>query len=496
MKRSIIVAVVVLVLALGTFLLFNRSQEAGQKTDQETNQEQVVLNKTMEISREYASLRYRTDNVLIDAESYADYDAWKNELTDTIKDWEALEKEAGVLENLASEMAQEKVSLKFVETAQAYTKEEVAGIVDKAPFGKKIMTLAKHLGVDAKMAQLILNETQNMISREAYGEEGDVFQTCETRATLVKNASKVTVFVGTIAMTGGTSAIAAGSTLTKAAVIVSGADLTLEITDDTAKMALGNKNKVSALVGDVRKITEPAAAILMVSTLPNNLVLGIDKLNAVAFGAGQLDSAIQSGAVIGIKLPTPTKEKPEQSAEVAVLEKEEVKKWLKEEGVSGAAETVEEIESILMVSRPAESANISENSAQTEKDETKTETQKEQPSNDNNAEAAGLWKGILKHTPSQTSSEKQMEYMVELNNDGTVSATGNGKAFSTWKKEGNAVKLFYKDGSGTYYEFALSGNTLTFTKLAGPNSEGEWQEDFAGEDFFGGKFYEISLKKQ
>ena len=220
--------------------------------------------------------------------------------------------------------------------------------------GKKITTLAKHLGVDAKMAQLILNETQNMISREAYGEEGDVFQTCENQAIVVKNASKVTVFVGTIALTGGTAAIATGGTLGQAAVVVSGADLTLEITDDAAKMALGNNNKVSSIVGDVRKITEPASAILMVSTLPNNLVKGIDKLNAVVFGADQLNGTIQSGSVIGIKLPVPTKEKPEPATEVSILEKEEVNEWMKEQGLTGNLETVEEIENILGVNNKVE----------------------------------------------------------------------------------------------------------------------------------------------
>lgn len=488
MKKIIIVSVALLALGLGAFLFLNRSQEVDQ--------EQIILEKTLEISKKYASLRYKTDNILINAKGYADYDAWNSEMTAIIKNWGTLEKEAIILENLANEMAEEKVSLKFVETAQAYTKEEVTSVIDKAPMGKKITTLAKHLGVDAKMAQLILNETQNMISREAYGEEGDVFQTCENRAIMIKNTSKVTVFVGTIALTGGTAAIATGGTLGQVAVVVSGADLTLEITDDAAKMALGNNNKVSAIVGDVRKITEPAAAILMVSTLPNNLVKGIDKLNAVIFSADQLNGTIQSGSVIGIKLPTPTNEKPGPATEVSILEKEEVSEWMKEQGVSNNPETVEEIENILGVNQPAESANASENSAQTEASEIKTTTQKEQPSNGNNAEIAGVWKGILKHTPSQTSSEKQIEYMIDLNDDGTMGTVGNGKAFSTWKKEGNSVKLFIKDGSGGYYEFALSGDTLTFIKLAGLNSEGEWQEDFAGEDFFGGKFYEISLKKQ
>lgn len=49
---------------------------------------------------------------------------------------------------------------------------------------------------------------------------------------------------------------------------------------------------------------------------------------------------------------------------------------------------------------------------------------------------------------------------------------------------------------GGYYEFvAAEEYFLIFVKSAGPNSEGEWQEDFAGEDFFGGKFMEISLTK-
>jgi hypothetical protein len=195
MKKIIIAVTGIVILSGGIFLYTNYNQ-----SDQV--QEQTVLESTLNISREYVALRYRTDNVLINTKGYADYDTWNSEMTDIIKNWEALEKSALIMEKLAEEMVQEKVSVKFVQTAQAYTKEEVTSVIDKAPIGKKITTLAKHLGVDAKMAQLILNETQNMISREAYGEEGDVFQTCENRAIMIKNTSKVTVFVGTIALTG------------------------------------------------------------------------------------------------------------------------------------------------------------------------------------------------------------------------------------------------------------------------------------------------------
>lgn len=168
MKKIIIVAIVIIIFVGGIFYFLNNRQ-APQ------TQEQAILESTLNISREYAALRYRTDNVLINAKNYADYDAWSSEMTDIIKNWEALGKEAIVLENLANKMAEEKVSLKFVETVQAYTKEEITNIVDKAPMGRKIRTLAQFLGVDAKMAQLVLNQSQDEISREAYGEEGDVF---------------------------------------------------------------------------------------------------------------------------------------------------------------------------------------------------------------------------------------------------------------------------------------------------------------------------------
>lgn len=173
------------------------------------------------------------------------------------------------------------------------------------------------------------------------------FSESRKSAIVVKNASKVTLFVGTIALSWWTSALAAWSTLAKTAVIVSWADLTLEITDDTAKMALWNKNKISTIVGDVRKITEPAAAILMVSTLPNNLVKGIDKLNAVVFGADQLNSTIQQWTTIGIKLNGNQPNKSSQTMQVSVLEKEDINEWLTEQKLDSRAETIEDIEKVL-----------------------------------------------------------------------------------------------------------------------------------------------------
>jgi len=335
MKKSIIFFITLLILlSAGAFFYFN-NQQPNQ------TQEQVVLEQTLKISNQYASLRYRTDSVLINAKEYGDYDAWNKAMSDIIKDWGDLDSSATTLEKLSNELTEEKISFSLVGQVVAYTKEEVNSIIDKAPFGKKITTLAKHLGVDAKMAQLVLNQTQDMVSREAYGGEGDVFQTCENGAMRIKNGAKVTVFVGTIVATGGTSALAASGTLAQTAVIVSGADLALEVTEDEARIALGDKNKVSSMVSKMRTVTEPAAGILAIANLPGNLSKAIDKFGVVNLGADQIRSVIQDEKILGISIKID--EKGEAKTEIAGLTEEELPEWKKENNAPDSTQSVEEI---------------------------------------------------------------------------------------------------------------------------------------------------------
>jgi hypothetical protein len=485
MKKIIMAVLIVAILGGGIFYYLNSRQTA-------TGDEQEVLGKTLAISKKYLALRYQTDNVLINAESYSEYTTWNTEMTNIIVAWEELDREASELEKIAGEMAGEKVGFNLVNSATAYNQQEISNVFDKAPAGKKIATLAKHLGVDAKKAFQILKQDQAQVEADAWNEAGDTFQKLETSAVVIKDACKVAGFVGTIALTGGTSAIATGSTLAKAAVVVSGADLALEVTDDGAKIALGNKNKISAIIGDVRTVTEPAAAILMVATLPNNLTKGIDKLNAVVFGADQLNSSVQAGTVIGIKLPAYTKDTQKQTVEASVLKKEEVEQWLSEQGISSNPETVAEIENVLAVNQSQEVEATKDESDEIKKIETITE----QSEDGNNDPMAGVWEGTISFTSSQIASEESEEYSITLNSDGTVGGSAS-ESFSSWRKEGDSVKLIIDPTQGTGYdEFVLSGDTLTFVKRAGLNSEGEWQEDYAGSDFFGGKFMQISLKKK
>jgi hypothetical protein len=262
-------------------------------------------------------------------------------MTDIVEQWKELENDALVLEGLAAKIAEEQVGFKPIPCAYAYSKEEVNSIIDKAPLGKKITTLANHLGVDAKHAQLILNQTQAEVSREAYGEEGDFFEKCEQSSMRIKNGAKVTIFVGGVALTGGASAVAAGGTLAKTALVVGGADLVLEVTDDEAKIALGDKNKVSEIVGTLRVATEPAASILTLANIPGNLSKAMDKVSAGYFAADQVRSAIQDEKILGISIKV--NDTGEFKTEVAGLTEEELPKWMAENNIIKSGESAEEI---------------------------------------------------------------------------------------------------------------------------------------------------------
>jgi hypothetical protein len=175
------------------------------------------------------------------------------------------------LENAAGKMTEEKMSFNISPSVMAYSKQEISDVFDKAPAGKKIKTLAQFLGVDAKKAFQILKQDQAQVEADAWNEAGDTFQVLESSATVIKDGAKVGAFIGGIIVSGGTSAIAAGSTITQVAVVINGADLTLEITDDAAKIALGNHNKISKIVSDARIVTEPISTILTITDIPNNL---------------------------------------------------------------------------------------------------------------------------------------------------------------------------------------------------------------------------------
>ncbi len=347
-KLLIFFAIIVLVIVVA-LLINNRNQN-----------EQKVIGSTYDVSKAYLILRYRTDNILVNAEEYADYSTWKNDMAELIKDWNSLEKESQKLETSATITAEKAAAnYQLIQIVNAYTAKEISAIYDKAPRFKGISTLANHLGVDAKRAQIILDQAQAQINSDVFTEEGDSFETLENTAIVVKDGCKVVGFVGGVVLTGGVAGLATAGTLTQASVVIVGVDLALEVTEDGAQIAMGDRNKVSSFVGNVRTVTEPIANILTIANVPSNLGNAFGKFDSVMIGLEQARDAAQEGKVIGVDLRNFEYQKPFQRIRQAKypetvtateMEMVEVEAWLKSLNKEYKPMTQAEVEDFLAIS--------------------------------------------------------------------------------------------------------------------------------------------------
>ena len=391
-KKILVILVLIITVVIGFFFYTNRDK----------NDEEEILQLTYDISKEYLSLRLRTDKILVDADKYSDYSSWNEDMTNLIQDWENLGKKSQELENSATNVA-EKVSVNFqvIQTANAYTSKEITSIYDKAPKFKGIATLAKHLGVDAKRAQLILNQAQDEATAEGWTEAGDTFQKLETTAVAIKDGCKVTGYVGGMVITSGAAGgFATVGTLTQVTTVVVGVDLALEVTEDGAQIALGDKNKVSSFVKDVRTVTEPVANVLTITNIPNNLGTAFGKFDSVMVGLEQFRDTVQEGKVIGIDLknfeyhPSFQVIKNTQypgDITVAEMEMAEVEEWIKSINKDYEPMTKEEVQEFLGITNketePTEAVvkkEVTENEKENNVEQTEGEKDEisESPSNE------------------------------------------------------------------------------------------------------------------
>ena len=377
MKKAICLIGILMVLSVGCNL--KNIIEARQKSEPEPiyeNLEQEVLSKTYSISKEYLTLRFRTDNLLVNVDLFADYEQWDEEMGEIIKGWKELETDASELEKIANEFATEESTYLFIDKQRqgivnasnvievnrnAYENYELTNVFDNAPAGKKIATLAKYLGTDAKRAYALLQQEQGIITANAYNEAGDTLQKLETTAVVIKDTCKVAGFVIATHLSAGT----APTLLSQASFIIGGADMVLEIGEDGANIALGNNNKVSAIIGDARKITEPVASILTLTT--TSFDKPVDVVNAFMFEADQLRSGFQDGKIMGISIPIPGTQKedletpaysptervteendqelPEEVAQpviASVFEPEEIDQWFEDNNIPMVKDTITE----------------------------------------------------------------------------------------------------------------------------------------------------------
>jgi uncharacterized protein YxeA len=76
-KVKLTIITIVFLIAIGALIYVNNSKQLD-------GEEQTMLEKTYNISKQYVSLRYKTDNVLRNAKTYKDYDSWNQEMTKII----------------------------------------------------------------------------------------------------------------------------------------------------------------------------------------------------------------------------------------------------------------------------------------------------------------------------------------------------------------------------------------------------------------------------
>jgi hypothetical protein len=356
-KKNIYLIVIGFIVFFGIFSLTKTSK---------LSLDQVVYKDTLSISKEYTLLRYQTENVLVKAKDYKNYDDWNKEISSIINDWKTLENNVLELEKNADKLVNKKTAFNLTKDIHAYDSVEIQKVIESAPMGKQVRTLAQHLGVDVKHAQLILNESQNRISQEIWAGEGNVYEGLEQDAMRIKNGAKVTVFVGGVVLTGGTSALAASGALAQTAVVVSGADLVLEVADDEAKIALGDKNKVSEMVGKLRTVTEPAASILTLVNIPGNVSKAMEKISAISFVGDQIRSVAQDEKILGISIKID--DKGEIKGKVSGLTETELVEWKKENNVTNSIQPIEEI--IKQTETEIEAGKVTEMPKEEEKKET------------------------------------------------------------------------------------------------------------------------------
>lgn len=487
-KKLLIFLSIIILVATGFFLILRQNLN-----------EQQVLQSTYDISKEYLFLRYRTDNILLNAKKYVNYSTWDKDMTVLIEDWEALEKESQKLNNSASKAADALANnFKLIKPIYAYSAKEVSNIYDKAPKFKGIAAIAKHFGVDAKRAQVILDKAQAEISSGVFTEEGDAFETLENTAIVVKDGCKVAGFVGGVVLTGGVAGVATAGTLTQTAIVVTGVDLALEVTEDGAQIAFGDKNKVSSFVKDVRTVTEPIANVLTITNIPSNLGNAFGKFDSVMIGLEQFRASAQEGKVIGIDLTNFEYQKPFQrirqvkypgTVSAAEMEMAEVETWLKSLNKKYETMTQQEVEDFLKGSskEPVKDKNSVENVKEVNNGSIgKTDNAK----GNINIEGFG-WKGTLTSVSGGNNEEQNTELDFILNKDGTV----GGGNFKKWKQEGNTIKLFGEDEKSGYYEFTVSENSLTLSKMLIGDEEISPGQEYMGGIAASGVLYKSTVSK-
>lgn len=170
---------------------------------------------------------------------------------------------------------------------------------DATKGANKLKQLGQQLGVDAKVAFKQLVMAQNIIQADAANEEGDLNLKWQQYAEVTKTVSKTGLFICATVATAGLSTAAAGSlTLAEATgVVVSGADVIVDVGNTTSNIILGSDHKVSMGMENLKDKLAPVTFVFGVNGFSSSSVG-----EKMAFLGDNLTDWFYNKKIAGIKL--------------------------------------------------------------------------------------------------------------------------------------------------------------------------------------------------
>jgi hypothetical protein len=256
------------------------------------------------------------------------YNQWSAKLNEAINLWAEAENATKKLKVESNNViAQRQLIDKYLNNyVYASSAQEIIAVFDSAPAGKKLRTLAKHLGTDAKRARSILKKAQGDIDAPFYNNEEKRLEKLENVWRGLKSGSKIGLYVGGTILSGGATSTA-GTILAEAGAIFGGVDLVLEVGEDVSNIAFGYNSEAVALFSGIRKLSEPTATIIGFGNIGASSTF--DKLSSFMFGAEQINAAIQENKYMGLAIDFNN-----MAVKVEGLNEGQAKAWLKEQNIS------------------------------------------------------------------------------------------------------------------------------------------------------------------
>lgn len=304
--KKIIYIILVLVVILGVGIWwFVRQRPKGEEIylssgganwtpEQNRNLQESLIN----INGKYLEAVLATNSVFSTNIEGTTYDEWRKRLDKAIKLWDGVEeseKRLGVvLDDLVGPAQNQEQGFlpmpskafsnsqknKLIPIAYAEAPElgAVTAVFDSAPAGQRLRRVMEVFSWDRKKAFYYLKQEQGLLTAEAWTKAADTYKRWEMAARAIKDASKVTVFVGANIITAGgaTTAVTLGQGIT---VAVGGVSLAMEVGEDVY-IAIGSE-KDAAVLHKTSKKMGPIADIITIASFsktdPGNLFWIKDK---------------------------------------------------------------------------------------------------------------------------------------------------------------------------------------------------------------------------